>query len=144
MADKNICTTEILDSVTENTNIIVEENGTLARLNLQTELTARDEQITELNQNITNINNNLAFMTGTFSATGEDAFLLTIIKEFLDTGKAHCFLYVIWEENDYFTGTLSRYATGSATGIIVRAGSAKSLVVKSNGSTLTKKTITST
>lgn len=143
MADKNICTTEILNSVTENTKVIVEENGELGRLNLYAELESRDEQIAQLNQNITDISGNIAFMTGTLSSTGEDAFLTALCREFLNTGKAHGFVYVIWENNDYFTGTLSRYATGSATGVIVRAGSAKGIIVKSNGETITKKTITS-
>lgn len=59
MADKNLCTVELLDSATINTNVIVEENGELGRLNLQTELGAIDEQIAELNSNITTINSNI-------------------------------------------------------------------------------------
>lgn len=45
MADKNICATEILDSVTSNTNAIVETNGELARFNLYN----IDTQINKLN-----------------------------------------------------------------------------------------------
>ena len=38
MADKNICEVSQLDSMTENTNVLVEENGSLNKLNLHGEL----------------------------------------------------------------------------------------------------------
>ena len=38
MADKNVCTTSSLGSISDSTNAIVETNGTLARVNLATKV----------------------------------------------------------------------------------------------------------
>lgn len=43
MADRNICDVELLSSMSENTNVIVEENGVLSKLNLNDEI---DNKIT--------------------------------------------------------------------------------------------------
>ena len=38
MADRNICDVELLDSMSENTNVLIEENGSLKKLNLKDEI----------------------------------------------------------------------------------------------------------
>lgn len=98
----------------------------------------------EVNANLSALNafaNNIAFVTGTFTASSEDAFLLARVNDFLNTGKPHAFVYVIYDGTDYYTGTLSRYASGSALGILTRAGTNTVIRVKSNGSTITKTVI---
>lgn len=40
MADKNICNVELLNSMSENTNVIIDENGVLKKLNLYKEISA--------------------------------------------------------------------------------------------------------
>lgn len=98
----------------------------------------------EVNANLNTLNafvNNIAFMTGTFSSSGEDSFLLARVNDFLNTGKPHAFVYVIYDGNDYYTGTLSRYGTSSAMGLLTKSTTNTIIRVKSNGSTLTKTVI---
>lgn len=49
MANKNICTTGVLGSLSSSTNAIVETNGELARFNLYNKFNAVDTQINKLN-----------------------------------------------------------------------------------------------
>ena len=49
VASKNLCAVDTLGSVTENTNVIAEENGTLVRLNLYDELAILGSEIDDLN-----------------------------------------------------------------------------------------------
>lgn len=49
MANKNICAIAVLNSITENTNAIVETNGELARFNLSNKFSDVESQIDELN-----------------------------------------------------------------------------------------------
>lgn len=56
MADKNICEVSLLDSMTENTNVLVEENGTLNKLNLNNELNTLDNKLSETIGQLSNPN----------------------------------------------------------------------------------------
>ena len=95
----------------------------------------------EARKRINNIPNDceetFAFLTTNYVATNEENLCLQICQEFLQTGKAHGFINITWDANDYFTGTISRYASSSAQLIIGRANQSYILKAKSNGETIT-------
>ena len=80
---------------------------------------------------------NVTFINGVYSASSENDFCLLVAQEFLATGKPHAFINATWDGNDYFTGTASRYASGSCQMMIGRANQSYILKVKSNGTTIT-------
>lgn len=77
MSERNICTVDLLDSISNKTNVLVEENGALNRLNLKNELnlinnnllTIVDNNYTELDNKI----NNELDQTLLAGAVGEEA-----------------------------------------------------------------------
>ena len=95
------------------------------------------EDIEEKLGSIDDLLNNVAFINSTYSASSENDFCLVVAQEFLATGKPHAFVNAIWDGNDYFTGTASRYASGSCQMMIGRANQSYILKVKSNGTTIT-------
>lgn len=52
MADKNICDVTVLDNIGLNTNAIVENNGTLCKVNLHNEFSELKTDIDEVNTNL--------------------------------------------------------------------------------------------
>lgn len=71
MADRNICEVSLLDSITESTNVLVEENGVLNKLNLY-------DEINPLKDEISNVKNQLNAQIQSISVSGtldSDGFL---------------------------------------------------------------------
>lgn len=79
----------------------------------------------------------IVFMDGTYTATNEEDFCLQIASNFLKQTKSHGFINIIWDGNDYFTGTISKYASGSCQMMIGRANQSYIIKAKSNGTTIT-------
>lgn len=81
--------------------------------------------------------NELVYMDGVYQASNEENFCLEVIKAFLRQEKSNGFVNCTWEGNDYFTGTISKYASSSCQMIIGRANQGYIIKAKSNGSTIT-------
>lgn len=60
MAEQNICTVDLLQDMTTDTNALVEENGELKRVNLDREKTKLTTEISTLNTQIFNMKNQIS------------------------------------------------------------------------------------
>lgn len=79
----------------------------------------------------------ITFISGEREATSEEELCKSLCLEFLQQTKSHGFVSITWTGNDYFTGVISKYASGTAQLIMGRANQSYILKAKSNGTTIT-------